>query len=78
MINWKTTDNGLFKEFVFSDFRDAYTFMTKVAFLAEELNHHPDWRNVYNKVSIYLNTHDAGGIITEQDREMSRRIDELL
>lgn len=77
-MDWKETDKGLTREFEFKDFREAFAFMTQVAFLAEELRHHPDWVNVYNKVTIYLNTHDAGGIITEVDREMARRIDALL
>ncbi|NND94578.1 MAG: pterin-4-alpha-carbinolamine dehydratase [Flavobacteriales bacterium] len=77
-MSWIETEKGLYKEFEFEDFRRAFAFMMEVAFVAEELGHHPDWSNVYNKVSIYLNTHDAGGTITERDRELSRRIDQLL
>ena len=52
--------------------------MTRVALLAEELNHHPYWTNVYNQVDIYLNTHDAGDVVTEKDRQMAERIDSLV
>ena len=77
-MNWKETDKGLYKKFEFENFRKAFSFMTEVAFVAEELGHHPNWENVYNTVEIYLNTHDAGGAITERDRELSRRIDQLI
>jgi len=77
-MNWEETDKGLFRSFEFENFRMAFAFMVEVGFLAEELGHHPNWSNVYNRVDIYLNTHDAGGTITERDREMSKRIDQLL
>ncbi|NNK79938.1 MAG: pterin-4-alpha-carbinolamine dehydratase [Flavobacteriales bacterium] len=77
-MSWIETEKGLFKEFEFEDFRRAFAFMVEVAFVAEELGHHPDWSNVFSKVSIYLNTHDAGSTITERDRELSRRIDQLV
>lgn len=75
---WEEKNQQLHKEFVFRDFREAFAFMTKVALLAEKLNHHPSWKNVYNKVEISLNTHDAGDIVTDQDRAMAKAIDELL
>ena len=59
------------------DFSAAFAFMTRVALLAEAAGHHPDWSNVYNRVSIALSTHDAGGI-TERDLDLARRIDGLL
>lgn len=67
----------LMKEFKFKNFIDAFSFMTKVALIAEKHNHHPDWRNVYNKVEIRLNTHDAGDTVTVQDIELSELIDKL-
>ena len=74
---WTIVNNQLFKSFEFNDFKEAFAFMTKVAFEAENLNHHPYWTNVYNKVSIYLNTHDAGDIVTALDYQLSRKIDEI-
>lgn len=75
---WKEENNGLKRSFKFSNFTEAFAFMTRVAFIAEKLNHHPDWRNVYNTVEITLNTHDAGGKVTDKDREMAAAIDNLL
>ena len=75
---WKEENNQLQKQFKFKDFSEAFSFMTRVAFLAEKMNHHPDWSNVYNTVSIRLNTHDAGGVITEKDRKLASAIDSLL
>jgi 4a-hydroxytetrahydrobiopterin dehydratase len=60
----------------FKDFSEAFSFMTRVAFLAEKLDHHPEWSNVYNKVSIALTTHDAGGLST-RDIMMACAIDRL-
>ncbi|MDO6390777.1 4a-hydroxytetrahydrobiopterin dehydratase [Pontibacter sp. BT731] len=74
---WRETDNKLTRNFEFKDFRAAMAFMNKVADVAEELNHHPWWSNVYNKVAIELTTHDAGNTVTDKDVELARRIDEL-
>ena len=74
---WTEENNQLVKQFAFVDFIDAFAFMTKVAILAEKYNHHPDWRNVYNRVEIRLSTHDAGNIITEKDRKLASAIDTL-
>ena len=63
---WEIKDNKLYKQFKFKNFKTAFGFMTMVAMEAENLNHHPDWNNVYNTVTILLNTHDQGGI-TELD-----------
>ncbi len=72
---WKEEDNKLKKEFVFKDFKEAFQFMTKVGIVAEEMNHHPEWKNIYNKVFIELSTHDAGNIITDKDRKLASAID---
>jgi 4a-hydroxytetrahydrobiopterin dehydratase len=70
---WEVADGSLHRELELADFRDAFAFMTRVAFDAEELNHHPNWSNVWNRVTIDLSTHDAGGI-TDLDLELARRI----
>lgn len=75
---WEEKDNKLKRSFEFKDFKSAFAFMTKVAMLAEQLNHHPWWSNVYNQVTIELSTHDAGDIVTEKDRELADKIDQLL
>ena len=75
---WNEIDNALVKEFTFKNFQEAFAFMTRVAFLAEELNHHPNWENVYNRVTIRLNTHDAGNVVTEVDRKLAAKIDEVV
>ena len=75
---WEEKNNQLHRSFTFNNFRDAFAFMTKVALLAEKMDHHPYWTNVYNKVDIYLNTHDAGDVITDKDRKMAKAIDGLL
>ena len=72
---WTEKDNTLQATFEFKDFTEAFAFMTEVAFLAEKQNHHPDWSNVWNRVSFKLNTHDAGGIVTEKDQHLARAID---
>jgi len=74
---WKEEDNQLKKSFEFKDFTEAFGFMAKVAILAEKQNHHPYWTNVYNKVEIFLSTHDAGDVVTDKDRKLAAAIDEL-
>ena len=74
---WTEENNVLKKQFKFKNFSEAFSFMTRVAFLSEKMNHHPDWRNVYNKVEISLNSHDAGNTVTEKDRMLAREIDLL-
>lgn len=76
-MNWQEKNNKLTKTFEFKDFTEAFGFMTQVAFLAEKMEHHPEWSNVYNKVSIELCTHDDGNKITKKDRDLARAIDEL-
>ena len=73
---WELRDGSLHRELDLADFRAAFAFMTRVAFEAEELNHHPNWSNVWNRVEIDLSTHDAGGI-THLDLELARRISTL-
>lgn len=74
---WKEENNQLSREFKFTDFTEAFAFMTRVAFLAEKYGHHPNWSNVYNTVTINLTTHDAGNAITEKDRLLAAAIDKL-
>lgn len=74
---WKEVNNQLQRSFEFQDFVEAFTFMTKVAFAAEKMNHHPNWSNVYNKVDIKLFTHDAKNSITEKDVKLSKEIDKI-
>lgn len=75
---WQEENNKLTRTFEFRDFSEAFSFMTRVALLAEKANHHPNWSNVYNKVHIELNTHDAGNKVTVKDRELAYNIDALL
>ncbi len=75
---WTEQNNELYQSFTFKDFSEAFAFMTRVAILAEKHNHHPNWSNVWNKVEIHLNTHDAGDIVTEKDRKLAAAIDQLL
>jgi 4a-hydroxytetrahydrobiopterin dehydratase len=74
---WQQTDNKLYKAFEFKDFSAAFSFMTRVALLAEENNHHPNWTNTYNKVEIWLSTHDAGDVVTDKDRLLADEIDRV-
>ena len=71
--DWTVRDGALVREFRFGDFVEAFGFMSRVALLAESMNHHPDWRNVYNRVTIRLSTHDAGGL-TEADFRLAKSV----
>lgn len=75
---WTETNNTLYKKFEFADFSEAFAFMTRVAMEAEKMNHHPLWTNVWNRVEIWLSTHDAGDIVTEKDKKLAGKIDKLL
>lgn len=75
---WKEEKDQLKKIFEFNDFIEAFAFMTKVALIAEKMNHHPNWSNVYNTVEISLCTHDAGNTVTEKDRKLATAIDKLI
>lgn len=76
LSGWTLRDGLLHKEYVFQDFVEAFGFMARVALIAESMNHHPNWSNVYNRVTIELHTHDAGGV-TELDVTLAERIDAL-
>jgi len=69
--------DAITRDFVFADFSEAFAFMTRVALLAETMNHHPEWSNVYRNVSVTLSTHDAGGL-TELDTRLAKAIDALV
>lgn len=75
---WQETNNKLYRKYSFKDFSEAFAFMTRVALAAEKMNHHPEWKNVYNTVEIWLCTHDAGDIITDKDRKLAKKIDAIL
>lgn len=75
---WEETDNKLRRTFTFTDFSEAFAFMARVALVAEKMDHHPEWTNVYNKVTIALSTHDAGGVVTDKDRKLAAAIDKLV
>ncbi|MFK8048329.1 MAG: 4a-hydroxytetrahydrobiopterin dehydratase [Halioglobus sp.] len=73
LSDWSLNDNKLYRSFTFGSFVDAFGFMTRVALLAEAADHHPEWFNVYNKVEIYLTTHEAAGL-TERDFSLALKI----
>jgi 4a-hydroxytetrahydrobiopterin dehydratase len=74
---WKEENNSLQKVFEFKDFVAAFAWMTQAAIWAEKYNHHPEWSNVYNKVNVKLTTHDAGNTVTEKDRKLASKMDQL-
>ena len=74
---WKQVGDALVAELVFKNFVDAFAFMTDVAALAEKHDHHPEWSNVYNRVTIRLTTHDAGNQVTDNDRKLAEAIEAL-
>ena len=75
---WIEENQSLKAVFKFKDFVTAFSFMTRVALIAEKMDHHPTWSNVYNRVSIELTTHDAGNKITDKDRLLAAEIDKLI
>lgn len=75
---WQEINNTLYRKFEFKDFSEAFAFMTRVALAAEKANHHPRWTNVYNKVEIWLNTHDEGDIVTAKDKKLAKLIDAIV
>ena len=75
---WEERDGALVKSFVFRDFVEAMGFMMRGALLAEKMNHHPEWTNVYNRVDIRLTTHDAGNVVTDSDRTLAAALDEMV
>ena len=74
---WTETDNKLYRKFSFADFSAAFSFMVRVAMIAEKMSHHPTWKNTYNEVEFWLSTHDAGDVVTDKDRELAAAIDKL-
>lgn len=78
MINWEEKDNKLTGTITFRDFSEAFAFMSRVALVSEKMDHHPEWTNVYNKVSINLSTHDAGNVVTAKDHALAAAINQLL
>jgi 4a-hydroxytetrahydrobiopterin dehydratase len=74
---WTVVNAKLHREFQFADFVHAFGFMTRAALAAEAMNHHPEWFNVYNRVTIDLTTHDAGGI-TARDFKLAAKLDALV
>ena len=74
--NWELRNSKIFREWQFSNFVEAFGFMTKVAMLAEAMNHHPEWGNVYATVTIELTTHDSGGL-TNLDLQLAKAINLL-
>jgi 4a-hydroxytetrahydrobiopterin dehydratase len=77
-MSWNEENHALAREFEFKDFSEAFAFMCRVAMLAEKMDHHPEWSNVYNRVSIRLTTHEHGNTISEKDRELAQAIDKLI
>lgn len=75
---WKEDNNTLYRKFEFEDFSTAFAFMTRVALAAEKVDHHPTWKNTYNKVEVWLSTHDAGDVVTDKDRKLAAMIDKLV
>ncbi len=75
---WQLVDDCLSRSFKFADFAAAFAFMTRVAVVAEEEGHHPDWSNSWNVVDISLRTHDAGGVVTARDVQLAWRINKVL
>lgn len=73
---WELRDDALHRELTFRDFVEAFSFMTAVAFIAERMGHHPEWSNVYNRVTFRLTTHDVGGV-SENDLTMAEEISRL-
>lgn len=72
---WQEQNNSLYRKFTFKNFNEAFSFMTRVALIAEKMDHHPKWTNVWNIVEIWLSTHDAGDIVTDKDRKLADKID---
>ncbi|MBN8853249.1 MAG: 4a-hydroxytetrahydrobiopterin dehydratase [Sphingobacteriales bacterium 50-39] len=75
---WEEKNNQLYRQFEFKTFSEAFAFMTRVALAAEKMDHHPLWTNVYNKVEIWLSTHDAGDVVTDRDRILAKKIDKIV
>lgn len=77
LSEWSVKNDKLHKEFKFDNFNQAFGFMTRAAMEIEKMNHHPEWFNVYNRITVELTTHDAGGI-TKNDVNLARILDSLV
>ncbi len=75
---WKEDNNILYRQFSFKDFAEAFAFMTRVALIAEKHQHHPTITNTFNKVEIWLTTHDAANRVTDKDRTLAAAIDQFV
>ncbi len=75
---WQEEKNKLYRKFEFKNFSEAFAFMMRVALVAEKMDHHPEWKNVYNTVEVWLSSHDAGNIVTEKDHKLAKKIDDIL
>jgi 4a-hydroxytetrahydrobiopterin dehydratase len=75
--SWEMEKDGIVKSFVFENFKAALAAMNRIGEVAEEMNHHPEWCNVYNKLDIRLSTHDKGGI-TQFDIDLAKAIEEIV
>lgn len=75
---WKIVNNELYKKFTFDDFKQAFAFISRVADVAEELNHHPRIHNTWNTVELWLSTHSEGGVVTDKDHNLAKKIDEIV
>jgi 4a-hydroxytetrahydrobiopterin dehydratase len=74
---WQDENNSLYKKFEFKDFKEAFEFMNEVAKVAEEQQHHPKWLNEWNKVEVWLSTHEEDSKVTDKDRKLSQLIDKI-
>jgi 4a-hydroxytetrahydrobiopterin dehydratase len=74
---WQDKNSSLYNKFEFKDFKQAFAFMQKVAEAAEEANHHPKWQNEWNTVEIWLSSHEVGNKVTDKDRELADKIDQI-
>ena len=74
---WQEENHALYRKFLFKDFNEAFGFMSRVALIAEKMDHHPKWTNVWNTVEVWLSTHDAENTITDKDRRLAKAIDAL-
>ncbi len=77
MSDWQEESNKLKKTFKFKNFTEAFGFMTSCAIEAEKMQHHPEWKNVYNSVHVELTTHSAGSTVTDKDRKLAEIMDQL-
>ena len=75
---WQEHNNKLYRKFEFKNFSEAFAFMTRVALVAEKMDHHPMWTNVWNTVEVWLSTHDAGDVVTDKDHQLAKKIDAIV